>query len=82
MVFFNIKLIGGGQIKINNNIKFSKDKLENITKIYRQVKTYDIFEDESLLIFLNNLKKDKNINLHATYKSIEKININPLTIKW
>jgi hypothetical protein len=75
-------LNGGGQIKYDNNIKSSKDRLFNITKLYQQIKINYPYDDESFLFFFKNLKNDNDLNLHTLYNSIEKININPLTIKW
>lgn len=80
-------LNGGGQIKTKEGIK-PKDHLEGVDKVFHSIdRKKDIFDEQVKNIYKEFIRGDIYSNssreiFHTQYHAREKININPLTIKW
>lgn len=80
-------LNGGGQIKVKEGVK-PKEHLENVDKVFHSIdRKKDIVDEQVKGIYKEFIKGDIYSNssreiFHTQYHAREKININPLTIKW
>jgi len=80
-------LNGGGQVKVKEGTK-PKDHIDRLNELYHSIsmKKY-ILDDQVKSLYKEWIKGDIYSNssrelLHTQYHAREKININPLSIKW